>query len=254
MSLKRLILIRHARTTANDDHTIYGKLPDALIPLSDEGREQAEEVGQAFKAHLEKEGWLQKGLRFYISPYQRTKETTNGILKAWGMSHPFDVIEHEGLREISGGYIEGLSYDDRRTQYPLELSHYDKHMQPEHQNFTKFFARYPGAESHADVTQRVRVALRDISDDCAITDDAIETAVIVSHAYAIEGMRLALSRKPPQAFSMIDCLGNTSALLIEREEGRRWQEKGLIYGAFGAESMTKNPILSKYQPYVPKTE
>lgn len=249
--LKRLVLIRHARTTGNDDHTVYAKLPDALVPLSEEGHKQSEKLGAFFKDHLNESGWLKNGLRFYISPYLRARQTLDGLLKSFPSSS-FDIIQHEGLREISGGYIEGISHDDRRMQFPLELAHYDKHMQPEHAEFTKFFARYPGAESHADVVLRVRSALRDIIDDCAIEGDAVETAILVSHAYAIEGIRTAFSRKPPQAFSMTACLGNTSVLVFQRDAGKRFEDKGLIYGAFGAESMTTNPRLEKYTPYVPK--
>ena len=45
MTPKRIILVRYGRPKANDDPTMYSRLPDYKIELVDEGREQARQVG-----------------------------------------------------------------------------------------------------------------------------------------------------------------------------------------------------------------
>ena len=41
MTPKRIILVRHVRSAANDDPTLYSRVPDYEIEPVDEGREQS---------------------------------------------------------------------------------------------------------------------------------------------------------------------------------------------------------------------
>ena len=41
MTPMRIILVRHGRSVANDDQTVYSRVPDYKIELVDEGREQS---------------------------------------------------------------------------------------------------------------------------------------------------------------------------------------------------------------------
>ncbi len=45
MTSKRIILVRHGRSAANDDPVVYSRVPDYKIKLVDEGREQAQQKG-----------------------------------------------------------------------------------------------------------------------------------------------------------------------------------------------------------------
>ena len=41
MTPKRIILVRHGRSAANDDPTLYSRVPDYKIELVEQGREQS---------------------------------------------------------------------------------------------------------------------------------------------------------------------------------------------------------------------
>lgn len=41
MTPKRIILVRHGRSTMNDDLSVYSRVPDNMIEPMDEGRKQA---------------------------------------------------------------------------------------------------------------------------------------------------------------------------------------------------------------------
>lgn len=66
---KRIILIRHAESEGNVDVSIYGRVPDNLIHLSELGVKQAQEVGRKLKELIGEET-----VRFFYSPYRRSEE------------------------------------------------------------------------------------------------------------------------------------------------------------------------------------
>lgn len=44
MTPKRIILVRHGRSAANDDPTLYSRVPDYRIELTETGKSQAREA------------------------------------------------------------------------------------------------------------------------------------------------------------------------------------------------------------------
>merc|ERR1711972_362459 len=76
---KRLIFIRHGESEANVDRKITETVPDHLLHLTEKGRMQAIDAGKRLKELVG-----DQTVRFTVSPYTRTLETTNGILQAWG--------------------------------------------------------------------------------------------------------------------------------------------------------------------------
>jgi hypothetical protein len=68
---KKILLLRHGRSLGNDDETLFARLPDWKIPLSDEGKLQARQAGATIQ-RIVGEG---TPIMFYVSPYRRTKQT-----------------------------------------------------------------------------------------------------------------------------------------------------------------------------------
>ena len=54
-------------------------VPDPMIPLTERGHEQARQAGRAIKKLMEMDGSPYR-LHFYISPYQRSKETYHSLV------------------------------------------------------------------------------------------------------------------------------------------------------------------------------
>jgi broad specificity phosphatase PhoE len=148
MGKPRLILIiRHAQSEGNRDKTIHQTTPDHRVGLTDEGHRQALEAGEKLRALLRTDDTL----HFFISPYRRTRETTEGILKGLCSNDPvpspfqrphIKVYEEPRLREQDfGNFQPGTEETERLWRERAEYGH--------------FFYRIPNGESGADVYDRV---------------------------------------------------------------------------------------------------
>lgn len=108
----RLVLVRHASSTWNDERRIQGQLDP---PLSAKGREQAERVAARFRG-VDVEG-------FYSSDLRRAVETAAAIGRELGRE-PELVPE---LREVALGEWEGLNRDEIVARYPDEWERWRDH-------------------------------------------------------------------------------------------------------------------------------
>jgi broad specificity phosphatase PhoE len=99
----RLILVRHASSTWNDERRIQGQLDP---PLSAKGAEQAARVATRFR------GVAVDG--FYSSDLQRARQTAEAIAGELGRQ-PELLPE---LREVALGEWEGLNRDEIVARYP----------------------------------------------------------------------------------------------------------------------------------------
>jgi broad specificity phosphatase PhoE len=73
---KRIILIRHAQSQGNVDSSLYSRVPDAQLELTDRGRLQAQEAGVKLKELIGDES-----CGVYMSPYARSRQTSHEIIK-----------------------------------------------------------------------------------------------------------------------------------------------------------------------------
>lgn len=129
-------LIRHGESEANTGKLNPNKVKDAAIPLSSKGRQQALHAGEVIgKAYLE-------DALVYCSPYQRTRETLQGVLDGAGCEkESMKIYEDPRLREIDVGY------GDAGEQLPLRKIH------------GWFYYRFEGGESPADCYDRTSAFL-----------------------------------------------------------------------------------------------
>ncbi|EHY53523.1 hypothetical protein HRR83_003728 [Exophiala dermatitidis] len=142
-----IIIIRHAQSEGNRDKTIHQTTPDHKVGLTPEGHRQALEAGQKLRELLREDDTL----HFFISPYRRTRETTEGILNGLTSNDPapspfqrshIKVYEEPRLREQDfGNFQPGAEEVERLWRERAEYGH--------------FFYRIPNGESGADVYDRV---------------------------------------------------------------------------------------------------
>ena len=148
MGKPRLILIiRHAQSEGNKDKTIHQGTPDHKVGLTEEGHQQARQAGDKLRQLLRHDD----SLHFFISPYRRTRETTEGILAGLCSNEPapspfqrshIKVYEEPRLREQDFGNFQ---------PEPQEV----ERLWRERANYGHFFYRIPNGESGADVYDRI---------------------------------------------------------------------------------------------------
>lgn len=103
----RVILIRHGRSTFNDQGRYQGSSDEAV--LTQKGIETARQVGAYLRpTHID---------QVYTSPLLRAKQTTGEILKAMTQKGPKSITVSNYLREIDLSGWEGLTYRDVRQQH-----------------------------------------------------------------------------------------------------------------------------------------
>jgi probable phosphoglycerate mutase len=157
----RIFLVRHGATHL----TVEGRFSGAEgVDLSDEGRWQAEQLGQRLRA---------EGLTAaYTSPLSRAVDTAAIIAAACGVEPQL----RDGIREISHGHWEGLTRAEVEARFPDEYAAWEE------DPFT--FAPESG-ESGVAVLARALPTLREI-----VTAHTGERVLVVSHKATI---RLLLS-------------------------------------------------------------
>lgn len=142
-----IILIRHAQSEGNKNRDIHQFIPDHRVKLTQHGWTQAEEAGRTLRSMLKPDDTLQ----FYTSPYRRTRETTEGILRTLTSDDPtpspfprnkITVFEEPRLREQDFGNFQPCSAEMER-------------MWQERADYGHFFYRIPDGESAADAYDRV---------------------------------------------------------------------------------------------------
>ena len=76
--------------------------------LTEKGWAQSFEAGKRIQEITGEES-----VRFFVSPYVRTRETLNGIARAWGGIDQVEWAEHALLREIELGDVPNESEYER---------------------------------------------------------------------------------------------------------------------------------------------
>ena len=140
MKPKRIILVRHGQSIGNVDRKIYKSTPDNKIQLTDRGKTQAKDAGKKIRKLIGRESAC-----FYVSPYLRTRETSE-IIQEELICGRIDVKEEPRIREqewmnpaMNRVFGEGF----------MEI------MSAERDEYGTFFYRIPGGESGADVYDRI---------------------------------------------------------------------------------------------------
>ncbi len=122
-----IYLVRHAVTDYNLENRFQGQLD---IPLSQQGKEQAERLKRYFKG---------KQIDIiYTSDLKRARETAEYLSNE--VNRSLKILT--GLREVDVGQLEGLKWEEVKKTFPdwVSQGHNDG---------------YPGGESRADIEKRV---------------------------------------------------------------------------------------------------
>jgi broad specificity phosphatase PhoE len=160
-----LILIRHARSTWNDEGRCQGTTVEP--PLNPKGKLQAQiAAGEFYAAKIDARA-------IYSSDQRRAVETAEAIGARLGLP----VLTDVRLREMEQGAWQGMMYPDIKAQYgELYRRMYD----------TPWDMCPPGGETMEQVTRRVFAALDDIA-----SRHINQRVLVVSHEIPIAIVRCA---------------------------------------------------------------
>lgn len=221
----KIYLVRHGQSEGNVDMSVHHDIADHAISLSADGMLQAEEAGRFLITQFNNAWEGQINARLWYSPYQRTTQTKNGILKALEanripMYFKHGVLEHQLLCEQQFGLFDGLTDEELESQYPNEFKHYKKC-----EDWAgKFWARMPLGESRFDVAQRVHQAFGTIHRDH--DKHGINKLVIVSHGVTIRAFVMMWLHKSVDWFEKEPNPKNCSIRLIDDGEDRGYIFEG----------------------------
>ena len=105
-----IYLVRHARSEGNEAGRFQGRTDTPLAPV---GLEQAEHLGERFKAL--------PLAAIYASPLQRTRQTAAAI----AAYHDLEVQIEPDIIEINMGDFENRAFEEVKSMYPKEFEAFD---------------------------------------------------------------------------------------------------------------------------------
>ncbi len=186
--VKEIVLVRHGQTKHNIVPRVgrflkslaplgeEADLPDHMIGLTPEGREQATQAGLELLK-------LEDFDVCFDSDYRRTIETLDIILDIFG-NHGVEVgkrLSHLDLREREPGYLFNMTVTEVNRYFPW--------YQEYESTFGRFYATPPGGESISHVCSRIHMFLNSIR-----RARAGQRLLIVTHARVMFSFRFWLEK------------------------------------------------------------
>ncbi len=102
---RRILLMRHGKTLANQEHTTQGRLVN--LGLIDEGKEQVRRLGRFLCSHSLSPDIL------VASPLVRAQESADILAPLCGLKN---YETHAGLEEIDFGHLQGNTLEELKKQ------------------------------------------------------------------------------------------------------------------------------------------
>lgn len=240
MKPKRIILIRHGESESNVDKDILKQKPDFAVNLTLKGREQALEAGTVVRCWSEEtkfptRAFDAEGLNassrcdtfdcwFYRSPYYRTRQTYEGIVKAFDPAR-IKMYEDPRLREQEHTPRILKGHEDRATT------------EQERDDYGHFYYQFEGGESCANVYDRVSDFLGTLYRDFE-KDDFPPCACIVSHGMTVRVLLMRWLKYTVEQFEFLRNPANCGAYVLNLQpngkyalagEPRRYPERNCKY-------------------------
>lgn len=143
--------------------------------------------------------------RFIVSPYVRTIETFQGIIKAWGFeAKTIPWTEEPRIREQDFGNF----------QEPVKI----RECKAARRRFGSFFYRFPSGESPADVYDRMSSFLESLYRMFEKTSE--QNYVLVTHGVAIRVILTRYFKYRVAEFEQLDNFHNGEFVVLEYDEDK----------------------------------
>ena len=208
-----IALVRHGRSTANDDPRVYLTTPDHAIPLA-----RPDDDPDALSAgdRLAALGFDPADVCSWRSPYLRCVQTEVLVMRrAIGVG--FERISRREsfmLREQEFGDWDGLDEAEMQALDPVKYAR--RARMTDYRG--RFYFRYPSGESRADVVQRLSIFLGKLH------RTHFRHHVIFLHGVTQRAFRMAWFNSSSDWFEAEPNPGNASVLVIKRDHEHKWVE------------------------------
>ncbi len=198
----RLWIVRHGESAGNvardaahaaGADRIQLDLRDVDIPLSPQGKMQAEALGR----------WFARGDAvgrpdvMLASPYLRAQQTAELFREAGGADDDSSICIDERLREKEFGILDGLTTQGVAATFP-DQSEFRRLL-------GKFYHRPPGGESWCDVVFRLRSVL-----DTIALHHAERRVMIIAHQVVVLCLRYVIENLSEEDILGIDRAGDVA--------------------------------------------
>lgn len=217
VSVRSIVLVRHARSTANADPNVYRLTPDHVIPLLDPEADPGALTVGAMVAALALDP---ARVCAWSSTYLRCAQTQEIVLRRAFGEGAAHIHRRDSflLREQEFGDWDGLADDEMRERDP---ERWEKRRRMS-DLAGRFYFRCPNGESRADVAQRLAVFIGKIH------RSRFEHHLVFLHGVTQRAFRMSWLNLSPAWFEKEPNPQNASALLLRRdgEEGY-WEETWL---------------------------
>ncbi|XVE57932.1 hypothetical protein DITRI_Ditri04bG0129200 [Diplodiscus trichospermus] len=212
---RRIILVRHGQSEGNVDESVYTRVADPKIALTEKGKTEAEECGWRIREMIEKDGAADWKVYFYVSPYKRTLQTLQHLGRAFERSRIAGMREEPRIREQDFGNFQDR--EKMRVDKALRL------------RYGRFFYRFPNGESAADVYDRItgfRETLRADIDIGRFQPPGERSPnmnlIIVSHGLALRVFLMRWYKWTVDQFERLNNMGNGNIIVMEKGYGGRY--------------------------------
>ena len=206
--MENLFLIRHGESKQNVGINIEEKIPDHVIELTENGKQQAYETGIWLNQYVIENNIDLSHARLYVSPFTRTRQTANLINESLKIE---DIMENYLLVEQQYGLFSDNKWDDIKKMFPTEFEYYDNF----YQNGGKFYQRFPMGESPMDVAVRTRMFLNDLK------GENIDNVFIVSHGTALKTLIMNYFNYNPDWYDKTRTMTNCEVRLIDKNNNMK---------------------------------
>ena len=208
-----IALVRHGRSTANDDPRVYLTTPDHAIPLS-----RPDDDPDALSAgdRLATLGFDPADVCSWRSPYLRCVQTEVLVMRR-AIGEGFERISRREsfmLREQEFGDWDGLDEAQMEALDPVKYAR--RARMTDYRG--RFYFRYPSGESRADVVQRLSIFLGKLH------RTHFRHHVIFLHGVTQRAFRMAWFNSSSDWFEAEPNPGNASVLVIKRDHEHKWVE------------------------------
>jgi broad specificity phosphatase PhoE len=199
-----ILLLRHAESEGNADHTIFRTKPDNLVSLTEKGVQQAIEAGQRIERLFQSyENEMQTApiglgresaqkinrVHIHVSPYERTVQTVNAARQAF---------ERRVVRTSPESRIREQEFGNYSLKDSLQ-------QQQEQQQVGRFWYRFPTGESGADVYDRVKSWWCEsvLTVNERVGYDRVDAIVVVTHSLSMRFVLMQLYNWSPFTFHSV---------------------------------------------------
>ncbi|XP_014495096.1 phosphoglycerate mutase-like protein AT74H [Vigna radiata var. radiata] len=194
--------------------SVYTRIPDPKISLTEKGKAQAEACGNKIKQMIEIEHGQHWQVYFYVLPYRRTLQTLQHVARPFERSRTVGFREEPHIRSHSK--VNFQNREKMRVEKALR------------QLYGCFFYRFPNGESAADVYDRITGFKETLRTDINIgryqapEERKIEmNLVIVSHSLTLRVLLMMWYKWTVQQFEGLNNFGNGNMLVMEKGHGGR---------------------------------